>query len=295
MKGLYQKEKEAINFIKKAYSLALDMNKDGFHVAFSGGKDSQVLYHLMELSGCKYTAHMQVTTVDSPQLMKFVRNNYPDVTLHRPAENMRQLIVRHGMLPMRQTRFCCKELKEQEGAGTCTCVGVRAAESSRRAKRKEVEIYQKKNPKCKPDLEIQGCSIIEKQPKQFDLFEVKQDTIITCVNGNDKIILSPIFRWSDGNVWNWIKGNNIQYCELYDMGFTRIGCLFCPMRSDKTKKTIELKLFRREAEKIYIRAIQELMDKGKYQEFSSAEEVFMWWISNSNRNDYLGNKKQLAL
>ncbi len=83
---LLLKEKEAVKFIRNAYSLALDMNQNGFHVAFSGGKDSQVLYALMQETGCKFTAHMQVTSVDAPQLMKFVRANYPEVELHRPIE-----------------------------------------------------------------------------------------------------------------------------------------------------------------------------------------------------------------
>lgn len=79
--NLFNKEKEAIKFIKKAESLAMRMSDKGFHVAFSGGKDSQVLLALMELSGCKYHAEMQVTSVDSPNLMRFVRANYPQVKL----------------------------------------------------------------------------------------------------------------------------------------------------------------------------------------------------------------------
>ncbi|KAA6337106.1 hypothetical protein EZS27_014788 [termite gut metagenome] len=37
--GLLQKEREAVKFIRKAYQLALSMSDEGFHVAFSGGKD----------------------------------------------------------------------------------------------------------------------------------------------------------------------------------------------------------------------------------------------------------------
>lgn len=132
--NLFNKEKEAIKFIKKAESLAMRMSDKGFHVAFSGGKDSQVLLALMELSGCKYHAEMQVTSVDSPNLMRFVRANYPQVKLNLPKKNMRQLIIQKKLLPTRQARYCCATLKEQAGAGSCTCVGVRAAESSKRAK-----------------------------------------------------------------------------------------------------------------------------------------------------------------
>ena len=140
IQGLLNKEKEAVNFIRKAASLAMRMSDKGIHVAFSGGKDSQVLLALIEMSGVKHHAEMQVTSVDSPNLMKFVRKHYPQVHLNLPKMNMRELIVHKKMLPTRQARFCCAFLKEQAGAGTVTAIGIRKAESARRAKRHPVEV-----------------------------------------------------------------------------------------------------------------------------------------------------------
>jgi len=37
---------------------------------------------------------MQVTTLDPPELMKFVRKNYPDVIMERPEINFYNLIKR---------------------------------------------------------------------------------------------------------------------------------------------------------------------------------------------------------
>lgn len=39
---------------------------DGYFVAFSGGKDSQCIYHLCEMAGVKFDAHYSVTSVDPP-------------------------------------------------------------------------------------------------------------------------------------------------------------------------------------------------------------------------------------
>ena len=75
------------------------------------------------------------------------------------------------------------------------------------------------------------------------------------------------------------------------MGFHRIGCLFCPMASPK-EKVRELEMFPRIAEKIYIRAIQDLMSKGKYSDFDSAEDVFKFWISNKNKKKYFSDKEK---
>ena len=83
----------SIALLRKAEPLALEMSPDGFHLAFSGGKDSQTLYHLAKMAGVRFMAHMQITTLDPPELMHFVRTHYPDIELHRPEINFYKLIV----------------------------------------------------------------------------------------------------------------------------------------------------------------------------------------------------------
>lgn len=252
------KEKEAVEFIRKAESLALRMSERGFHVAFSGGKDSQVLLALVEMAGVKYHAEMQVTSVDSPNLMNFVRTHYPQVRLNLPKKNMRQLILQKKMLPTRQARYCCAVLKEQAGVGTCTCLGVRAAESSSRAKRKRIEVIGQKGV----GFQISDNMLVQESDGS-QLFDMDKEIKAYCINGKDKVVISPIFNWSDNDIWDFIKGNNMPYCDLYDKGFHRIGCLFCPMASVKEKQR-ELEMFPLVAERIYIRAIRELMGNGYY-------------------------------
>jgi len=208
----------SIALLRKAEPLALKMHPDGFHLAFSGGKDSQVLYHLAQMAGVKFKAHMQITTLDPPELMRFIRKNYPDMELHRPAMNFYQLIIKKKMLPLRQARFCCAYLKEQAGRGTVTLTGIRAAESVRRAKRNEVEVDGFKF----------GGSI--------DQFNTYNETAHVCVGGKDKVMVAPILKWSNADVWNFIRGNGIEYCRLYNEGYHRIGCIFCPMMSSKKQE-----------------------------------------------------------
>ena len=97
----------SIALLKKAEPLALKMDERGFHLAFSGGKDSQVLYELAKMAGVKFHAEMQVTTLDPPELMKFVRKNYPEVKMNLPEMNFYKLIRKKGMLPLQQARYCC--------------------------------------------------------------------------------------------------------------------------------------------------------------------------------------------
>ena len=178
------------------------MSPDGYHLAFSGGKDSVALYHLAKMAGVKFKAHMQITTIDPPELMRFVRSQYPDVVLHRPEINIYKLIEKKKMLPIRTKRYCCAYLKEQAGGGTVTLLGIRAAESPRRAARNEVQIGNHR---------FSGS---------FDQFNRNKERDFACVGGKDKIMLSPIYRWQDSDVWNFIRGNNLPRMKFHTSEYT---------------------------------------------------------------------------
>ena len=93
---------------------------EGYFVAFSGGKDSIVIYDLMKRSGCKFDAHFNYTTVDPPEVLEFIKRYYPDVIWERPKDSMFTLIRKWG-LPNRLRRWCCRLLKEYSGTGRGGC------------------------------------------------------------------------------------------------------------------------------------------------------------------------------
>ena len=111
---------------------------DGYYLAFSGGKDSQCIYHLAKMAGVKFDAHYSVTSVDPPELVRFIIENYPDVKRVHPTGKdgkpltMWSLIESQVMPPTRLARYCCEKLKESNGQGRVTMTGVRWAESRNR-------------------------------------------------------------------------------------------------------------------------------------------------------------------
>lgn len=111
---------------------------EGYYVAFSGGKDSQCVYHLCRMAGVKFDAHYSVTSVEPPELVRFIKEHYPDVRFERSYDapgvplTMWKLIARKMIPPTRIVRYCCEKLKECAGKGRVTVTGVRWAESANR-------------------------------------------------------------------------------------------------------------------------------------------------------------------
>jgi len=111
---------------------------EGYDLEFSGGKDSCVLMRLADMAGVKYDAHYRMTTIDPPELTRFILREHPDVQWEVPPWNFFEGIRRKG-LPGRTTRWCCADFKEVGGDGRKVLLGLRAAESATRAKRGVVQ------------------------------------------------------------------------------------------------------------------------------------------------------------
>lgn len=139
-------EKKAIERIKSYAPLAAELTGQPFYVAYSGGKDSDVIRILCELANVDFDLVHNHTTVDAPETVRYVRS-IPNVIISRPDISMWNLIVKKGFPPMRIKRYCCSELKEKGGIGRFVMTGVRWAESTQRSTRGSVEIQgsSKKN------------------------------------------------------------------------------------------------------------------------------------------------------
>ena len=137
--SLQKKILYSIDLIRKSEKMALRLDpEDGFYLAMSGGKDSQVLYHIAKMAGVRFKPHMNLTSVDPPEVIRFVKTQYPDVELIKPRMSIYEMAKKKYFLPTQRIRWCCAEYKEMSGAGKLTLVGVRKQESARRAKRGEI-------------------------------------------------------------------------------------------------------------------------------------------------------------
>ena len=241
--SLQRKLLHGVDLLRKAEKLAFAYDSEnGFYLAFSGGKDSQCLYHVAKLAGVKFKAHMNLTSVDPPEVIHFVKSQYSDVELIKPKKSIYQAAVDIGILPTKRVRWCCKEFKESAGAGKVTLIGIRHAESSRRAARQEVEISEKKYSGDLEGLEVyrkernaQKRGRKPKNNREVTIVNADGERTLGCIRGQESLLISPIIEWTDDDVWNFLNTIGVAHCELYEQGWHRIGCIGCPMSPAKQK------------------------------------------------------------
>ncbi len=255
--------------VEEAISLLrLSVPKEGadYYGCFSGGKDSVVIKELAKLAGVPVTWHYNVTTIDPPELVYFIRDEHPDVMWNRPDNNFftlagrGRLVPKAGLrtaprgFPTRRARWCCEEFKERVAPeGSTIIIGVRAAESPKRA--------------------------VTWQPVTWN---TRQKAWAIC----------PIVWWPDAMVWAFIRERNLPYCKLYDEGWTRLGCIGCPQNS----KAGRLRDFERWPgyERKWKKLFRDVWDRrtGTTQRggriwfgdryFDNWEEMWEWWVSGGS-------------
>lgn len=122
-----EKEKRAIQYLR-----SFEPEEEPYYLCYSGGKDSDAIRILAQLAGVKHECKHNLTTVDAPETVRYVREMIGKENINYPKESMWQLIVRKRMPPTRMVRYCCETLKEHGGEGRLKITGVRWDESRKR-------------------------------------------------------------------------------------------------------------------------------------------------------------------
>lgn len=255
--------------------------EDGYYVAFSGGKDSVCVKKLCDLAGVKYDAHYRVTSIDPPELVQFIKRSYPDVEFEIPRDSagkqitMASLIPQKRMPPTRVARYCCEHLKETGGYGRMVVTGVRWAESvNRRNNQGIITVTNGKTLEAPDSFERtnKGGLVLNSDNDEA------REWLESCYKLK-KTLVNPIIDWEDEDVWEFIHKYNVPYCDLYDKGYKRLGCIGCPM-SDRRKD--ELDAYPK-YKNIYLMAFEKMLkardEAGLPRSWETAQEVMDWWLS----------------
>lgn len=233
-------ENEAMDFIKDMYESYKDKNISGYVVAFSGGKDSQVILDLVSrvIPAGNYRVVFTNTGMELPctidtveETRAFYKEKYPEFTLEHAKSDKKaiELWKSYGP-PSRMNRWCCsvlktalfgrkmKELLKTEAQPKLVVFeGVRNDESARRSSYGRVG---------------EG---------------VKHVNLISC---------RAILKWNVSEIYLYMYKNNVKINPAYTMGLTRVGCGVCPFASDWSEYVIRKRY--PEVAKSYISVIEDM-------------------------------------
>lgn len=242
--------------------------QDGYALAFSGGKDSVVIKQLAIEADVKFKPFYSVTTIDYPELVQYIKVFHKDVFwVHNPRGGFFKRLKERGFFPTRRCRWCCGEYKEQSlKEYDAKLIGVRAAESARRKK-------------------------------------LWKDVVSDWNKPTRKFVCS-IVNWEDEDVWEFIRLRKLPYCELYDKGYKRLGCLNCPMQTAKRRRA-EMKRYPR-FENAFIKTAELTWEKwhnhinknGKphiSSRFKSGKQWYEWWCSDLGIEAYFQEDCKMEL
>lgn len=226
-------------------------------VAYSCGKDSEVILQLVRESGIPYRAIFRNTTVDPRGTIAHARSK--GVEIRNPRLPFFKLVEKKGY-PSRLMRFCCDELKEYKILDKCI-MGVRKAESKARDER-----YQ--------------------EPTQCRVYKRTGD----CVEA-----VYPILSWTDEEVAEFIQDRQIKCHPLYyDSGGhfnvkRRLGCIGCPLayykrRIEEFKQYPHMVALWLKSGQVYLNTHRHT----KYgQRYETAYEMFFRTTMFNHTKDYL--------
>ena len=255
-KELEKKVSQAVKLLQVCYKAA----GEPLEIAYSGGKDSDVILELAKMSGIEYRAIYKNTTIDPPGTIKHAKEN--GVEIRRPKESFFSLMMKHGY-PNRFNRFCCSVLKEYKILDNCV-MGIRKCESVKRAKR-----YT--------------------EPTECRIFGSKKNHVNA---------IYPILDWSDEDELEFIKERGIKLHPLYyredgSIDITkRLGCMCCPLKYYK-KRLQDFKQYPGMV-KAYLRCGEEFLKSHPESKLAKQNsDVYEYLVANTffkNNKDFVKAK-----
>lgn len=215
-------------------------------ISFSGGKDSTVLLNLVRRYIDKDMKAVFCNTGNEyPEIVRFVRNT-DNITIIRPRYTIREVIEKYGF-----------PLVSKEQAQ-----GIRQAKTTRSEKLRNIRLHGSDRRKGWVSGKIADrwqflidepfmvsekcCECLKKRPLARYVKQSGEVPLIGTMAGESILrrqqyirrggcnsfsgksaACYPLSIWTDEDIWNYIRKFKVPYCELYDQGHTRTGCMVC--------------------------------------------------------------------
>lgn len=232
-----------IELAKKRIIEFYEKNKGKVYIAFSGGKDSIVLLHLIRNIYPNIVAVFVDTGLEYPEIREFIKT-IDNVVWLKPKQTFKQVIEKWGYpVISKQTAKKIHDLRSPN-----ICEKYRNILLCGKGEKKFGKLSKKWLKLVDSPFKISNycCDVLKKFPiKSFEnkeelkgfignkIIDSRLRRISYVRNGGcnvfskNKIISYPLSFFTDEDIWDYIKKYNLKYCDIYNMGVKRTGCVFC--------------------------------------------------------------------
>lgn len=229
------KEQLTANRIK-AYYERLEGN---VYVSFSGGKDSTVLLHQVRRIYPNVPAVFVDTGLEYPEIRDFVKT-IDNVIWLKPKMPFTQVIEKYGYpVISKETSQKIREVRETKSEKLRNKrINGDERGSGRISKKWQflIDAPFKISDRCCHIMKKAPVKSYEKETERWPIVgtmaadsRLRETSYLQhgCNSFEGRTMSTPMAFWLEADVWDYIKKYNLEYSKIYDMGYTRTGCMFC--------------------------------------------------------------------
>jgi 3'-phosphoadenosine 5'-phosphosulfate sulfotransferase (PAPS reductase)/FAD synthetase len=266
------------------------------YVSFSGGKDSTVLLDIARKLYPNIPAVFCNTGLEFPEILSFVRQT-DNVEFVSPKKKFLKIIQEHGYPVV--SKEVSKKIKETRSSITSKINRFKGYVG------RDGRIYGKLANRwhylSEAPFKISHycCDVLKKNPAKAYEKRTGRYCIIGTMAGDSRLrmeqyqrhgcngfdrtrpVSTPLAFWTEADIWEYLKQNNIPYSSIYDLGYTRTGCFPCLFgihMEQKETGTNRLKIMEQTHPKLYKWCMETLNYK----------EILPWvWGHNPDNKDQL--------